>query len=125
MDTDRDGIVAVDEAVKAFFEDETVVEDDLGLDPEETALLAELESEVACGEPDGDEAEGAKKASDDEDADDEAKEASDAAAVFAMTGDPMGLADGPSLEDDALLAGSSAARSPRKARRRRGRGRRS
>lgn len=48
MDTDKDGIVAVDEGVKAFFEDEVMVEDDMGLSPEDTALLAELESQVAC-----------------------------------------------------------------------------
>ena len=61
-DFDDDGIVTIDEAMTPFFDDVGFDDGmgDLGLDDEETALMAELESQIACGPTAG------KKADDEE-----------------------------------------------------------
>jgi len=115
-DCDGDGIVTIDEGVAPFV-DEGAADADLGLDSEETALMAELESQVACGkkaadeevpaEDEKDEAkEEGKKAADEKEEEkeeeakeEESKEASDAS-MFSASGDP--LAD-MTASEDALL----------------------
>ena len=121
IDTDNDGIITADEFMD-YMEPEAVmdIETDDGLDPEEVALLAEMEAQ-ACGEqPMADElvepvvedevvmdepimAETQDEAAD-EDKDKEAAtdERVDEAGIFAMTDDPMGV--GTTAEDDAILA---------------------
>ena len=123
IDADNDGFITSDEFMD-YMEPEAVmdVETDDGLDPEEVALLAEMEAQ-ACGEepmaegidPGVEEevvmdepimAESQDDAAD-EDKDKEAAaevvadERVDEAGIFAMTDDPMGV--GTTAEDDAIL----------------------